>query len=167
MSCEICLQSREPVPTRNIFCFSYWLYYVLDCLKRKKKYKAKEQSILTCEKAKIIYKYVIFLCVFQNILLSLWLNRSPCSWFLGTCDPIKIKYPNLLWQLLFCLTNTLYYAKWNKPGGERQIPYDLTYKWNLINKTNKQVKKNQGYVNEEQTDSNQRRGGSNQRREGQ
>ena len=21
-----------------------------------------------------------------------------------------------------------------KPGGERQIPYDLTYKWNLINK---------------------------------
>ena len=21
----------------------------------------------------------------------------------------------------------------NKPGGERQIPYDLTYKWNLIN----------------------------------
>ena len=30
-----------------------------------------------------------------------------------------------------------YYAKWNKPGGERQIPYDLTYKWNLINKTNK------------------------------
>ena len=26
-----------------------------------------------------------------------------------------------------------YYAKWNKPGGERQIPHDLTYKWNLIN----------------------------------
>ena len=21
-----------------------------------------------------------------------------------------------------------HYAKWNKPGGERQIPYDLTYK---------------------------------------
>ena len=31
-----------------------------------------------------------------------------------------------------------HYAKWNKPGGERQIPYDLTFKWNLINKTNKQ-----------------------------
>ena len=30
-----------------------------------------------------------------------------------------------------------HYAKWNKPGGERQILYDLTYKWNLINKTNK------------------------------
>ena len=25
-----------------------------------------------------------------------------------------------------------YYAKLNKPGGEKQIPYDLTYKWNLI-----------------------------------
>ena len=29
-------------------------------------------------------------------------------------------------------------AKWNKPGGEGQIPYDLTFKWNLINKTGKQ-----------------------------
>ena len=27
-----------------------------------------------------------------------------------------------------------HYAKWNKPGGKRQIPYDLAYKWNLINK---------------------------------
>ena len=32
-----------------------------------------------------------------------------------------------------------HYAKWNKPGSERQIPHDLTYKWNLINKTNKQA----------------------------
>ena len=24
-------------------------------------------------------------------------------------------------------------------GGERQIPYDLTYKWKIIDKTNKQV----------------------------
>ena len=31
-----------------------------------------------------------------------------------------------------------HYAKWNKPGNERQIPYDLTYKWNLINKTSKE-----------------------------
>ena len=30
-----------------------------------------------------------------------------------------------------------HYAKWNKPGVERQIPYDLTFKWNLISKTNK------------------------------
>ena len=30
-----------------------------------------------------------------------------------------------------------YYAKLNKPGSERQIPYDLTYKWNVMNKTNK------------------------------
>ena len=33
-----------------------------------------------------------------------------------------------------------HYAKWNKPGSERKIPYDVTYKWNLINKRNKQVK---------------------------
>ena len=29
-----------------------------------------------------------------------------------------------------------YYAKRNKPVGERQIPYDLTYKRNLMNKIN-------------------------------
>ena len=33
-----------------------------------------------------------------------------------------------------------HYAKWNKPGSERQIPYDLTCMWNLINKANKQSK---------------------------
>ena len=33
-----------------------------------------------------------------------------------------------------------HYAKRNKPGGERQIPYDITYKWSLINKTNTQAK---------------------------
>ena len=33
-----------------------------------------------------------------------------------------------------------HYAKWNKPGGETQIPYDLTYKWNLIKK--KTIKQN-------------------------
>ena len=31
-----------------------------------------------------------------------------------------------------------HYAERNKPSGERQILYDLTYKWNLINKTSKQ-----------------------------
>ena len=30
-----------------------------------------------------------------------------------------------------------HYAKLNKPFRERQIAYDLTCKWNLINKTNK------------------------------
>ena len=52
-----------------------------------------------------------------------------------------------------------HYAKQNKPGGERQIPYDLTYKWNLINKMNKQAKYNHRHWNKEQTDSNQRWGG--------
>ena len=33
-----------------------------------------------------------------------------------------------------------HYAKWNKPGGEGQIPYDLTFNWNIINKRKKQTK---------------------------
>ena len=50
-----------------------------------------------------------------------------------------------------------HYAKWNnKPGGEGQIPYDLTFKWNLINKINKQNITR--HWNKEQTDSNQRGG---------
>ena len=52
-----------------------------------------------------------------------------------------------------------HYAKWNKPGSERQIPHDLTYKWNLINKTNKETNYNQRHWNKEQTDSNQKGGG--------
>ena len=36
-----------------------------------------------------------------------------------------------------------HYAKWNKPGSERQIPCNFTFKWNLINKINKQAKYNQ------------------------
>ena len=27
-----------------------------------------------------------------------------------------------------------HYAKWNKPIRERQIPYDFTHVWNLMNK---------------------------------
>ena len=36
-----------------------------------------------------------------------------------------------------------HYTKWNKPGSEGQIPYDLTFNWNLINKRKKQTKSNQ------------------------
>ena len=40
-----------------------------------------------------------------------------------------------------------HYAKWNKAGGERQIPYDLTFNWNIINETKKQAKYNQRHQN--------------------
>ena len=51
-----------------------------------------------------------------------------------------------------------HYAQWKNSGGEREISFDLTYKWNLINKTNKRAKYNQRCWNKEQTDSNQRGG---------
>ena len=43
----------------------------------------------------------------------------------------------------FTLCNSMdrpgeHYAKWNKPVRERQIPYDFTPMWNLMNKLNKQ-----------------------------
>ena len=49
-----------------------------------------------------------------------------------------------------------HYAKWNKSGGDRKIPNDPTYKWNLINITNKEAKYNQRHRNKEQFDSVQR-----------
>ena len=52
-----------------------------------------------------------------------------------------------------------HYAKWNKPGNEGQITYDLTYKWDLINKTSKQAKYKERHWNKEQTDGNQQGGG--------
>ena len=41
-------------------------------------------------------------------------------------------------------------------NGERPRPYDLTYKWNLINKTNKQAKYNERHSNWEKADSKQK-----------
>ena len=41
----------------------------------------------------------------------------------------------------------------------QKLPYDLTYKWNLMNKTSKQTKQNQRHRNKEQTDSDKRGGG--------
>ena len=31
-----------------------------------------------------------------------------------------------------------HYAKWNKPGGGGQIPYDLTFNWNITKEKSKQ-----------------------------
>ena len=43
-----------------------------------------------------------------------------------------------------------YYAKWNKPDRERQIPYDCTYMWDLKNKwKNKQAKSRVRPINTE------------------
>ena len=39
------------------------------------------------------------------------------------------------------------------------MPFDLSCKWNLINKTNKQAKYNHRHGNKEQADSNKKRGG--------
>ena len=35
-----------------------------------------------------------------------------------------------------------HFAKWNKPGGEGQIAYDLTFNWNIINRRKKDIKYN-------------------------
>ena len=39
-----------------------------------------------------------------------------------------------------------HYAKGNKPGGERQMPYDLTFNSNIINRRKKQTTYNQRHL---------------------
>ena len=51
-------------------------------------------------------------------------------------------------QRAYTLCNSMdgtgeHYAKWNKPRGEGQIPYHLTFNWIIINKRKKQTKYNQ------------------------
>ena len=40
-----------------------------------------------------------------------------------------------------------YYVKWNKLDKERQLSYDLTFNWKIINKRKKQTKYNQRHWN--------------------
>ena len=49
-----------------------------------------------------------------------------------------------------------HYVKCNQSGSERQIPYDLSFNRNLINKKNKQAKYNKIHWNWEHADSDQR-----------
>ena len=53
------------------------------------------------------------------------------------------------------------YTKWSKPERERQIPYDITYIWNLIYSTNEPFHRKEAHGLGEQTCDCQRgRGGS-------
>ena len=40
-----------------------------------------------------------------------------------------------------------HYAKWNKPDGEEQISYDLTFNWNIIKRRKKETKYKQRHWN--------------------
>ena len=51
---------------------------------------------------------------------------------------LKIKEYELLLSLCNSMDGTgEHYVKWNKPDGEGQIPYDLTFNWNIINREKK------------------------------
>ena len=76
-----------------------------------------------------IYTYIcvyIYINKYNGILLS-----HKKEWNLAICD--NMDGPR--WH----------YAKLNKSGRERQMLYDLTYMWNLRNKTNEQIKQKQSY----------------------
>ena len=85
----------------------------------------------------------------QFIIAKCWKQRkcrsvNECIKKLGyiyTMEYYATKRKNELLPITTAMDGTgEQYAMWNKPGGERQIPYDLTYKWNLVKKTNKWAK---------------------------
>ena len=70
------------------------------------------------------------------------------------------------WQICFRILLVLFlfytmdrtgehYAKWNKPEGEGQIPYDLTFNLNIISRRKKQRKYNQRQWSLEQSNNSQ------------
>ena len=59
-----------------------------------------------------------------------WMNKEDV---VHTYNGILLSYKKE-WKLAICDNMDGprgYYAKWNKLGRERQIPYDLPYMWNL------------------------------------
>ena len=40
-----------------------------------------------------------------------------------------------------------HYAKWNKPFRERQIPYDFTHMWNVMNKLTSKIERDSSKEN--------------------
>ena len=59
-----------------------------------------------------------------------------------------------------------YYAKWNKSGSERQIPYDLTYKGNQSTKqTSEQNRTRDMEIKDKLTVTRGEEGGDNRRKE--
>ena len=64
------------------------------------------------------------------------------DWIKQLCDTYTTEfYLAITKKENFTLCNSVdwpgeHYAKWNKPVRERQIPYDFTHIWNLMNKLN-------------------------------
>ena len=76
------------------------------------------------------------------------MSLGPLYVFLGEVS-VQVLCPFFNWVVgAYTLYNGMdgtgeHYAKRNKPGGEGQIPYDLTFNWNIINRRKKQTKYNQ------------------------
>jgi len=75
------------------------------------------------------------------LLIDEWIQRM---WDIHTQWNISHKKLNLV----ICNNmgeSTQYNANWNKSDKEKQIPYDLTYMWNLKTKQNKKTNKTRRY----------------------
>ena len=110
---------------------------------------------LFCEKNKMIYAYngqkymyleneseidKTWLCSIEMILVasSTWLLWIKKLWYSYTMELYTAAEKEGAYTLCNSMDGTgEHYAKWNKQGGEGQIPYDLTFNWNIINKRKK------------------------------
>ena len=79
------------------------------------------------------------MCFQVSFFCSFWCTYSDMSWLcysteLEFCKEEKFVSLKGGKCEVFCHSSVVLYAKWNKPGSEGQIPYDLTFNWNMINK---------------------------------
>ena len=95
--------------------------------------------------ATCLYCFQMFLFLNTSLPIPAMGVLSPKS-FIGLCQVSgPFSHPCPFSHLLSFHTFTPFwpfrtgqhYAKWNKPGGEGQIPHDLTFNWSINNKRKK------------------------------
>ena len=78
---------------------------------------------------------------FPNLNLPVRKDSGPLKLFqtIPAHNFLLFSHPLIIWDFPLIPQNPRtfkHYAKWNKPIRERQIPYDLTHMWNLMNTLN-------------------------------
>ena len=72
--------------------------------------------------------------------VSLWIKKT---WYIYRMEYYAAERKKRLLPFMTACMELENIMLRNKPGGEGQIPYDLTFNWNIINRRKKQTKYNQ------------------------
>ena len=120
--------------------------------------RTKEKSNITCHDHNEAPKWVVIVC--SKLLISRNVSLTCLALRQNWCHIYK-KEKEKEWHLTICKSldrPRRCYAKCNKSGRERHLPYGFTYMWNLKNRTDIQPNPKQTYRYREEADGCQRGG---------